>query len=297
MRWLSALAAACALTGCAPSTSLAPPIPADGVHITGAITGVYPIANGGNCPVLDAVRELAISANPAAGQPYFGAAVENFDGPRTYTDVRWPPDGHSSLYVAVGDRVWRAESGLISVKSFGNASASGTLWAAHLHELNGTTTVNAAGSWTCQLLYPPPAPTPEPSPTPPVYPTLPPPPVGTPVARQVLPPATVLPVGELCTSAVEVFQDGNAGPLFCLSGALNIAAWNFFAQLQPRVMSLGPSATLAEIKAAICTRGGQNMTIPEEDSAYTLAAAYYDWIHGVAHGFDASAFMVAGGCP
>lgn len=287
------------VSSCTAAHVQTPVIPTDGVHITGAISAIYPITNGGTCPVMDngTRRDLAISANVGAGEAYIGAVVANFTELRTYTDVRWPPDGHSSLYAAFGDRVWRAESGLISVKSFGDGQASGTLWASDLHEVNGSTTVNAAGSWTCRLLFAEPAPPPSPSPSPIGHPSPSPSPVGSPLPRQVLPPATVLPLIDLCSSPVQVFQDGNAGPLFCSSGALNVLAWRFFAQLNPLVMSLGPSATLADVKGALCAgAGGGNITLPEEDSAYSLAAAYNDWVHGVAHGFDDSAFLIGGGC-
>jgi hypothetical protein len=140
----------------------------------------------------------------------------------------------------------------------------------------------------------PPSPSPPSSPI--SYPTLPPPPIGTPVTRRALAPATVLPAVQLCSAPLQVFQDGNAGPLFCRSGALNVTAWAFFAQLKPRVFPLGPNATLAQIESAICAGGGQNMTLPEIDSSYALAASYYDWIHGVAHGFDDEAFIQSGGC-
>lgn len=289
------------LSGCTTSSNQTEVIPTDGVHITGAISAVYPITNGGTCPYVVGLtgKELEFSAKPGAGQAYFGGVVARFTGPATYTDVQWPPNGHSSLYVALGARSWRAESGLISVKAFGNGSASGTLWASGLREVNGSTTVNAAGSWICRILLPPPAPSPSPEPSPTAYPTLPPPPVGTPVRRQVLPPATVLPVVDLCSSPVQVFQNGNAGPLSCEGGALDVLTWKFFVDnLNPKVMSLGPTATLTEIQAALCADLGQHITLPQEDSAFFLAAAYYGWQRptGPAHGFDPSAWVIGGGC-
>ncbi len=278
------------------ASSSAAVVPGDGVRFTGAISGIYPISNGGTCPVLDTLtgRELQISANPSGGQAYMGGIVENFTGAGAYSDVQWPPQGHSSLYVAFGGRTWRAESGVIAVASFGGGTASGTLSASNLREVNGSTTVNATGSWTCRLLFPPPSGQPSPSPKPIVYPSPTPPPVGTPVARRVLPPATMLPAVDLCSSPVQVFQDGNAGPLFCISGAINTLAWEFFAQLHPRVMSLGLAATLADIEPAICADLGQrHITQPEEDSAYVLAWRYYgSWPHG----FDPTAFAINGGC-
>jgi hypothetical protein len=241
-----------------PSSSTAV-VPGDGVQFSGAITGIYPISNGGTCPVLDSLtgRELAISANPGAGQPYMGAVVENFTGPGAYPDVRWPPEGHSSLYVAVGDRTWRAESGVISVASFGGGSASGTLSASNLREVNGSTTVNAAGSWTCRLLFPATA-QPSPSPKPIVYPSPSPPPVGTPVARQVLPPATVMPAIDLCSADLVTTANGNVYPLLCHSGAVNVTAWRFYVQVSSNILALGRDVTLEQVQAALCADQSQN---------------------------------------
>jgi hypothetical protein len=270
-------------------------LPTDGVHITGAITAVSPITDVGTCPYVAMGRsqELEIASNPGAGQAYFGAVVANFTGVGPYTDVQWPPEGHSSLYVALGDRSWRAQSGLISVTSFGNGEASGTLSASNLREVGGSTKVGAAGAWTCRILLPAPAPLPPPPPSPIASPSPSPAPVGVPEARRILTPAIALPVVDLCSAPVQQFQDGNGGPLFCLGGALNTGAWLYFAQLNPLVMTLGPYATLVDIKPALCIDTDQgHITLPQEASVYGLSAAYYGW----AKGFDPSAFVIAGGC-
>jgi len=254
-------------------------VPGDGVQFTGAISGVYPISNGGTCPVLDSLigRELQISANPGAGQPYMGAVVENFTGPGAYSDVQWPPQGHSSLYVAIGDRTWRAESGVISVASFGGGRASGTLSASNLRELNGSTTVNATGSWTCRLLFP--ATTqPSPAPKPIVYPSPSPSPVGTPVPRQVLAPASVMPAVDLCSADLVATANGNVYPLLCQGGAVNVTAWRFYVQVSSNILALGLDPTLDQVQAALCADQSQyHATYVEESSAYQLAAAYYGW--------------------
>jgi hypothetical protein len=254
-------------------------VPGDGVRFTGAIAGIYPISNGGTCPVLDTLtgRELQISANPSGGQAYMGGIVENFTGPGAYSDVQWPPQGHSSLYVAFGGRTWRAESGVIAVASFGGGTASGTLSASNLREVNGSTTVNAAGSWTCRLLFP--ATTqPSPSPTPIVYPSPAPPPVGTPVPRQVLPPATVGPAVDLCSADLVSTANGNVYPLLCQGGAVNVPAWSFYVQVSSNILALGRDVTLQQVQEAMCADQSQyHATYIEESSAYELAAAYYGW--------------------
>lgn len=285
------LAGLCLLSGCAGPHSPTPEvIPTDGVHISGALSSMYPITSGATCSSFSG--ELAISANPRAGEPGFGVVVANFTGPNTYTDVGWPPQGHSTLYVSYGGRTWRAQSGLISVKSVGNVTVSGSLWSSHLREVDGSTTVNAAGSWTCRIVTSEPPPT-LPSPGPIVYPSASPSPVGDPLPRRVLPPATVLPVADLCSAPVQKLQDGNAGPLFCRSGALNVEAWRYFAPSNPHVMALAHNATIKEVQAAVCVDTGQgHMTSAQEDGAYALAAAYHGW----ASGFEPSWFVSRGGC-
>jgi hypothetical protein len=112
------------------------------------------------------------------------------------------------------------------------------------------------------------------------------------VNPQVLPPATMLPAVPLCTTPVQVYQDGNAGPLQCRGGAMNVAAWRWFEEhLQPPVMAAGPALSTDAQRAALCQVGPQNMTVPEAESAYWLAAAYYSWAP-----IDAERFLVAGGC-
>jgi hypothetical protein len=261
------------------ASSSAAVVPGDGVRFTGAISGIYPISNGGTCPVLDTLtgRELQISANPSGGQAYMGGIVENFTGAGAYSDVQWPPQGHSSLYVAFGGRTWRAESGVIAVASFGGGTASGTLSASNLREVNGSTTVNATGSWTCRLLFPPTA-QPSPSPQPIVYPSPSTPPVGTPVARQVLPPATVMPAVDLCSADLVGTANGNVYPLLCQSGAVNVAAWRFYVQVSSNILALGRDVALEQVQAALCADQSQNhATYVEESSAYEVAAAYYGW--------------------
>lgn len=285
-----------------PSRDQAVVIPTDGVHITGAINTVYPIESGGTCylNVVTGVQQLSFTGNADVGHPTLNLVLRPFAGPFTYTNLRWPPGEQSSLSVGLrGDLTYVASSGRVVVTAVHGGTVVGTVSATNMRERNAQTKDNAsaAGSWTCQIVVPQGLPEASPSPSPIVYPSPSPPPVGTPVARQVLPPATVLPLIDLCSSPVQVFQDGNAGPLFCSSGALNVLAWRFFAQLNPVVMSLGPSATLADVEGALCAgAGGENITLPQEDSAYSLAAAYNDWVHGVAHGFDDSAFLIGGGC-
>ncbi len=99
-----------------------------------------------------------------------------------------------------------------------------------------------------------------------------------PVARQVLPPAKSLPVVALCAQPLATDQTGNAGPLLCSDGGLNVLAWRFYAPLAPKVLSAGPAASLKAAEAAVCGDViTKHATVLEELSAYDLAAAYYGW--------------------
>jgi hypothetical protein len=120
-------------------------------------------------------------------------------------------------------------------------------------------------------------PRPSPSPSPIVFMTPSPAPVGTPVARQVLAPARVVPAVALCATPIQRYQDGNAGPLFCRSGAIVVAAWRYFAPVDSRVMALGPAPSLDDVKSAISADFDRRSTNVNEYSGYQLARAYYGW--------------------
>lgn len=102
-------------------------------------------------------------------------------------------------------------------------------------------------------------------------------PVGTPVARQVLAPAAVLPVAGLCTTPIFETADGNAEPRFCRDGSINVPAWRAYVSISPNILALGRDATVDQIRAAFTADGKYHPTGPEEQAAYYLAAAYYGW--------------------
>lgn len=269
----------------------APPEPqitpsGDGVHITGAIVGLYPIEDGGTCGVADlqGSLQLFISASPHRGEPYFGAILNGFTGPGLYTDLAVPPTTHSSLYVAQGDRVWHAASGLVIVQLADATAASGTIAAGDLRDVDGAMPVSASGSWRCNMITPVPSqwpsPSPTPSPTPPYAASPSPLPMGSPVPRQPLAPAQDLPLVGLCSAPLQYTADGNAQPLLCRGGEVNVQAWNFYKAVEPSVLGLPRSATLQDIYAAMC-RDGQtiNATRPEVEYSYQIAAAYHAWTY------------------
>jgi hypothetical protein len=103
-------------------------------------------------------------------------------------------------------------------------------------------------------------------------------PVGSPVPAHVLAPATDPPVGALCSTPIQSTADGNAGPLLCRGGEVNVQAWQFYAEVSASVLGLGINPTAGQVQGAICDdfKHG-HATKPEEASGYKLATAYYGW--------------------
>ncbi len=106
-------------------------------------------------------------------------------------------------------------------------------------------------------------------------------PVGTPVSPRVLAPAPDLPFGALCSTPIQTTANGNAGPLFCRRGEVNVQAWSFYASVSASILGLGLNPTEGQAEAAICDDFNHNhATKPEETNGYALAAAYYGWSFG-----------------
>jgi hypothetical protein len=98
------------------------------------------------------------------------------------------------------------------------------------------------------------------------------------VPQQVLPPATDLPVAQLCSKPVVASADGNASPLFCLSGAVNVQAWQFYSDISQSVLSLGLNPNEGQPQSAMCDDIQHNgATRATEPNGYRLAKAYYGW--------------------
>ncbi|HZT66034.1 MAG TPA: hypothetical protein VFA11_09630 [Acidimicrobiales bacterium] len=122
-------------------------------------------------------------------------------------------------------------------------------------------------------------------------------------ARAILSPATVGPVSDECTLPLTYYQDGNAGPLLCRGGGVNVFAWQDFVEGQvsggPRswsqTMALGPNATANQVWQAMCADKPRIYgTNPRTISAEKLAAAYYGWNF---HGSDPATQFQQNGCP
>jgi hypothetical protein len=255
-------------------------VPKDGVHITGAVNIVYRPDGGGSCALNSngAVRFLAYSDDVAIGAPTLSFGVAPYTGNGRYDRFGGQVPIPMSLWVGLrGTKQWVAATGVITVDRVSGRQASGTVQAAGLREMNDHSKVDAIGSWRCQVndLLASPSPSPPPSPTEVITPA--PLPVGTAVARRILPPATVLPVRALCTTPLAHDADGNADPLRCRDGSVNVDAWQYFAAIDSHVMALGPDANADTLKAAIDADFGNHSTNEIEYSGYALAVAYYGW--------------------
>jgi len=101
---------------------------------------------------------------------------------------------------------------------------------------------------------------------------------GTPSARASGPAALAPPNGDVVApescGAVTVGNDGTAEPVICPDGRPNQAAVRYYAAFHSHVLALGPTATAAQVQAAICAdfvRG--QTTLPIEELIVTLAQA------------------------
>jgi len=72
------------------------------------------------------------------------------------------------------------------------------------------------------------------------------------------------------------------GTLRCRSGALNVPAWRFYADISASVLGLGLNPTAGQVQAAICDDIAHNhATRVQEASGYKLATAYYGWTFNI----------------
>ena len=97
-----------------------------------------------------------------------------------------------------------------------------------------------------------------------------------------LAPASDPPVANLCSAAITTTADGNAAPLLCRSGAVNVAAWRFYATVSASILGLGLNPTEGQAESAICDDLNHNQaTRPEESNGFKLASTYYGWSFAV----------------
>ncbi len=102
--------------------------------------------------MVNADQVLTLSANAKSGAS-IGIELIKYKGPGTYAPLDWPPYESSAFWAGlIGGHTWRAYSGQVTVTSDSNGKVSGTVTASDMREVDGSTTVNANGSWTCQRL-------------------------------------------------------------------------------------------------------------------------------------------------
>jgi hypothetical protein len=114
---------------------------------------------------------------------------------------------------------------------------------------------------------------------------------------EVLPGESAPPVERECAEAIWLSEDGNAYPLLCSGGRVNVGAWLFYSRNRPSIMSLSRATPLARVTASLChykigTPKGFNLfeeTLPEQENVFMLAAAYNGWQvpHGLSCARDA----------
>jgi hypothetical protein len=110
-------------------------------------------------------------------------------------------------------------------------------------------------------------------------------------AAPTLRPAKTPAANPVCEITMDTGQDGSADPLGCPNAGVNEAAWNYYARLHLGVLALGPKANSPQVEMAMCNDiRHRGISIPAEDDAEQLAAAYNAW----AFTFDPS--TLSGGC-
>ncbi len=90
----------------------------------------------------------------------------------------------------------------------------------------------------------------------------------------ILAPATTPSSVGICTLQMSFGADGNSSPILCSDGAVNTLAWTYFDQMYPDLFAIGAYATESQVQQAV---GQLSPPIPDEESAYCLAKAYYNW--------------------
>ena len=100
--------------------------------------------------------------------------------------------------------------------------------------------------------------------------------------QHILPPAPDPPLAQLCSANLVTTADGNAGPLLCRSGAVNVQAWDYYSNVSASILGLGLNPTQGQAESAICDDLKHNhATRSQEASGYRLASTYYGWQFGI----------------
>jgi len=115
----------------------------------------------------------------------------------------------------------------------------------------------------------------------------------------VLAPATTPSVVGICSEQLTYGADGNAGPITCSNGAVNVLAWNYYVPMNAGLFTAGPNASPSQIESMECNgfkSRTESWTIPIGQSIYGLAQAYYGWSFGINPAPGASNYEIPNSC-
>jgi hypothetical protein len=96
-------------------------------------------------------------------------------------------------------------------------------------------------------------------------------PTSTPNPLILAPAITPSSVG-ICSQQMSFGADGNASPIVCSNGAINVVAWTYFEVNAPALFAAGADASEGQVAGFVQQLQGP---IPSNESGYCLAAAYY----------------------
>jgi hypothetical protein len=82
------------------------------------------------------------------------------------------------------------------------------------------------------------------------------------------------PVARECAAPLQLYQDGNAGPLTCYGTHVNVEAWDYFALIHAPIMRLARHQTICQVAKYI---GLYYVSGPISYSAFELANVYNGW--------------------
>ncbi|MGH9917295.1 MAG: hypothetical protein ACRD6W_00255 [Nitrososphaerales archaeon] len=82
------------------------------------------------------------------------------------------------------------------------------------------------------------------------------------------------PVAAECTATLQLYQDGNAGPLTCRGEHVNVEAWDYFALSHPPIMRLARGLSVCQVAPFIDL---DYISGPIAYSIFELANVYNGW--------------------
>jgi hypothetical protein len=68
--------------------------------------------------------------------------------------------------------------------------------------------------------------------------------------------------------------DGNASPIICSNGAINVVAWDYLKPNAPALFAAGADASEAQVSTLVSKLVGP---LPSSESEFCLVSAYYGW--------------------